>query len=470
MKRIARALAGAFFLVPLVLLVLLINSCSSDNSVEPPVEQEEQPEEQVIPPEDKLPFIQINTNGSQIVDEPKIDVGMKITVAGDVTYDGFVGIEFRGSSSQSFPKKSYGLETRDEAGEDLKVELLGFPEEEDWILHGPYSDKSLMRNMLIMDLSRDIGQYASRTKFVDLEINDSYQGVYVFMEKLKRDGDRIDISKLEEDENTGEDLTGGYILKIDKTSGSNLGEGYNDQNSFGSAYDPPFANMGQKINFLYEYPKAEDITVEQKEYISNYVAQFEEALAGDDFLDPTLGYAAHIDVPSFIDFFLLNEISNNVDGFRLSTFMHKDKNEKLKMGPIWDFNLAFGNADYCSGGETDVWAYRFNERCSGDFWQIPFWWDRLLQDPDFVAQLKDRWNTLRGGTLANAAIQTKIQGYQNNLDKAGAAKTNFETWPVFGTYIWPNRFIGNNYDQEMDYFTTWIDDRLNWLDTAIDAL
>ncbi len=472
MKRIPHRRIRLFFPISILLLLILSYSCSSDNTIAPPVDQEKEkePEVEVIAPEDKLPLIQINTNGSEIVDEPKIEASIEITVSGEVTYDGFVGIEFRGSSSQGFPKKSYGLETRDETGEDLKVELLGFPEEEDWILHGPYSDKSLMRNMLIMDLSRDIGQYASRTKFVELEINDSFQGVYVFMEKLKRDGDRIDISKLEEDENTGEDLTGGYILKIDKTSGSNLGEGYNDQNSFGSVYDPPFANMGQEINFLYEYPKAEDITSEQKDYISNYVSQFEDALASDDFQDPTLGYAAHIDVTSFIDFFLLNEISNNVDGFRLSTFMHKDKNEKLKMGPIWDFNLAFGNADYCSGGETNVWAYRFNERCPSDFWQIPFWWDRLLQDPTFVTQLKDRWNTLRSSTLGNASVQAKIQVYRTTLDTAGAVDTNFSTWPIFGSYVWPNRFIGDNYDQEMEYFTSWVDGRLNWLDSAIDGL
>lgn len=453
-------------------LLVISYSCSSDNSVTPPIDQEKEkdPEVEVIAPEDRLPLLQINTNGTQIVDEPKIDVEMMITEAGNVTYDGFAGIEFRGASSQSFPKKSFGLETRDEAGEDLNAELLGFPEEEDWVLHGPFSDKSLMRNMLIYDLSRDIGQYASRTKFIELEINDFYQGVYIFMEKLKRDDNRIDINKLKDDENTGEDLTGGYILKIDKTAGSNLGEGYNDLNSFESAYAPAQANAGQKINFLYEDPKAEDITTEQKNYISNYVAQFEDALSSDDFQDPTLGYAAYIDVPSFIDFFILNEVSNNVDGYRLSTFMHKEKNEKLKMGPIWDFNLAFGNADYCSGGETNVWAYKFNDRCASDFWLVPFWWERLLQDPAFVTQLKERWSILRGGELANATVQAKIQGYRTTLDTAGAANNNFGIWRIFGSYVWPNRFVGNSYDEEMEYFTSWVDDRLNWLDTAIEGL
>ena len=296
-----------------------------------------------------------------------------------------MGIEFRGASSQGFPKKSYRLETWDENNEDINVSLFGLPEEEDWILHGPYSDKALMRNILVYDLSRDIGRYASRTLFVDVTINNQYQGVYVFMESLKRDGDRIDINKLKEDENTGEDLTGGYILKIDKLAGSNLGEGYNDLNSFVSSYEPPNASNNQDIFFLYEEPDAEDITVAQKEYISNYISDFEDALSSENFTDVDTGYPAYIDVASFIDFFILNELANNVDGYRLSTYMHKDKNEKLRMGPIWDFNLAFGNADYCDGGSTNVWAYKFNDRCSNDFWLVPFWWERLMQDPTYVA-------------------------------------------------------------------------------------
>ncbi|CAN0606076.1 unnamed protein product, partial [Ectocarpus sp. 12 AP-2014] len=166
------------------------------------------------------------------------------------------------------------------------------------------------------------------------------------MEKLKRDSNRIDINKLKDDENSGEDLTGGYILKIDKTTG-NVDDDLNSRNSFVSDFDPLFASTGQKIYFQYEYPDVDDITTEQRAYISDYVYQFENALISEDFEDSVNGYTAYIDVDSFIDFFILNEISNNIDGYRLSTFMHKEKNEKLKMGPVWDFNIAFGNVDYC---------------------------------------------------------------------------------------------------------------------------
>ncbi|SHG91314.1 CotH kinase family protein [Flagellimonas flava] len=454
--------------IVLVGILGLLLGCSSDNSV--PDGDGENQEEPSIEPENKLPHFNIDTDGQVIPDEPKIAANFSITKAEEVVYEGNMGIEIRGASSQLFPKKSYGFETWDESNEDLDVSLLDYPEEEDWVLYAPYSDKSLMRNMLIYDLSRDMGRYASRTQFVEISINEVYQGVYVFMEKLKRDSNRIDINKLKEDENTGEDLTGGYILKIDKTAGSNLGEGYNELNSFVSNYDPPLASFDQEIYFLYEYPDAEDITDEQKAYISGYMGDFESALASDDFMDPDLGYQAYIDVDSFIDFFILTELSNNVDGYRLSTFMSKEKNEKLKMGPIWDFNLAFGNADYCSGGNTNVWAYQFNQRCPNDVWLVPFWWTRLLEDPDFVSKLQSRWSSLRAGALSNQSIVNRIDDYETTLTDAGAVKTNFEKWPVLGIYIWPNEFVGDSHDEELTYLRTWIEDRLTWMDGAINTL
>ncbi len=466
--RLLRKMDFAHFL--LALSFVFVFSCSGDDGVSPPSEQG-QPEGQTeIKPEDRLPQVLINTNGNTIVDDPKIVAQMNISKNGLLSYDGTIGIEIRGASSQTFPKKSYGLETWDESNNGIDVTLLGLPEEEDWILYGPFTDKSLVRNVLVYDLSREMGRYASRTQFVELALNGVYQGVYVFMEKLKRDAERIPINKLNEDENTGENLTGGYILKIDKTAGNNLGEGYNELNSFESQFVPPNAVLGQKINFLYEEPKAEDITLEQKAYISNYIRDFENALASDNFTDPDIGYANYIDVDSFVDFFILNETSNNVDGYRLSTFMHKDKNGKLNMGPIWDFNLAFGNADYCSGGETSVWAYKFNERCPDDFWQIPFWWSRLLQDPAFVQRLKDRWASLRASVLSESTLQNKINGYTTLLQNAGAVDQNFKTWNILGTYIWPNNFVGNTYADEMDYLKGWITDRLLWLDGAINGL
>ncbi len=245
------------------LLIFVLTSC----------EKEIIKETVIVPVENKIPQVYINTNGLKIVDEPKINAKITIEVKGEIDYTGPIGIEIRGASSQNFPKKQFGFETRDQANEDIDVSLLDFPEEEDWILHAPYLDGSLMRNKLIYDLSRDIGRYASRAKFVDVIINESYNGVYLLLEKLKRDKNRIDINKLKKSENDGKDLTGGYILKIDKANRPN-DRLYTSANSIASKYAPKNSASGQKIHFLYDTPDEEDITEEQKTYISDYLASF----------------------------------------------------------------------------------------------------------------------------------------------------------------------------------------------------
>jgi len=316
-----------------------------------------------------LPIISINTNGGTIVDEPKILATMGIIDNGPGNfnhmgdpfndYDGNIGIEFRGSSSQFFDKKNYGIELWKSFRVDTSLALLGLPKEEDWVLHGPYSDKSLMRNALAFNLWSKTGRYGSRTRFTELVLNNGYKGVYILMEKVKRDSARVNISKLTAIENTGDDLTGGYIVKVDKFDGTNSGDGWS------SPFDPPGkVSFDQQVYFQFDYPKGRNITSAQRAYIEKYVTNFETTLAGPEFRNPVTGYQAYIDIDSFVDFAIINEITRNVDGYRLSTFLHKDKDSKggkLYIGPIWDFNLAFGNADYCQGSNTSGWAWDFNE-------------------------------------------------------------------------------------------------------------
>ena len=406
----------------------------------------------------------------EIVDEPKVPAALKISTNDSIYYEGIIGIEIRGESSQYFDKKSFGFETWDNQYNDIDISLLGFPEEEDWILYGPFSDKSLIRNKLIYDLSNQMGRYASKTEFVELSINYEYKGLYIFMEKLKRDDNRINIQKLNENDIDETLITGGYIIKIDK---SDMEDGsYTDYNSFQSKYDVFGKKDGdKKVYFNYEYPKPSEIHAYQKNYIKNYINEFESSLASDQFKNSENGYRKYIDVNSFIDFFILNEISNNVDGFRLSTYLHKDREKKLIIGPIWDFNLSFGNADYCGGERYDIWLHKFNERCLGDFWNIPFWWNRFLEDENFVNQLKDRWNELRISTLSDENIISLIDDYYLFLNnETDIVERNFDKWRIFGVYIWPNSFIGNNYYEEIDFLKNWIKNRTSWLDESINNL
>ena len=411
-----------------------------------------------------LPLMKIQTGNQNIVDEPKIPGSLQIYQEELLVEEHLIGIEIRGSSSQMFDKKSYGFETWDEMGEDLNASLGGFPEEEDWILYGPYSDKSLVRNVLIYELSNNMGQYASKTKFYELEINGVFQGIYVLMEKIKRDRNRVDISK-----NKVEDITGGYIIKIDKPTGD--GDWYDENIAFASQYNTTgvLVDTGN-INFLYEYPKADDINEEQKKYIQDYIHLFETALISEDFESIENGYRQFIDLDSFIDFFILNEFSKNPDGFRLSTYLHKEKGGKLKMGPIWDFNLAFGNVNYCDGDSPYGWAHRFNDICSGDNWQVPFWWNRFLDDPEYVSLLKERWVILRSEILSSDTVLVRLRELQENLKGSSAIDKNFGKWLILGKYIWPNKFIGDSYDSEINYLEEWINERFDWLDKNINEL
>ena len=406
----------------------------------------------------------------EIVDEPKVPAALTIKRLDSTLYEGIIGIEIRGESSQFFDKKSYGFETWDSQYNDLDVALIGFPEEEDWILYGPFSDKSLIRNKLIYELSNRMGRYTTKTEFVELTINYEYKGLYIFMEKLKRDKNRIDISKLENADIDEELISGGYIIKIDK---SDMEDGsYTDYNSFQSQFDVFGNENGDiRINFNYEYPKPGEIHANQKNYIKNYFYEFESSLASNNFKDPINGFRKYIDEDSFIDFFILNELSNNVDGYRLSTYLQKDRNEKLVIGPIWDFNLSFGNADYCGGERYDVWCFKFNERCLGDYWNVPFWWNRLLEDEKFVDKLKGRWNQLRLNILSDNNIITLIEEQYSFLNnETDIINRNFNKWKIFGIYIWPNSFIGNNYYEEIDFLKNWIKERTKWLDESINNL
>jgi hypothetical protein len=422
-----------------------------------------------------LPIIVINTNGQEILDDPKIMAdmgiinnapGMRNSLTDPFTdYDGKIGIEIRGSSSQSFPKKQYGIELQDANGDGIEASLLGMPTEEDWILFAPYNDKSLMRDVLAYKLGRDLGRYAPRTKYCEVVLNDEYMGVYVLIEKIKRDKFRVDINKLDPDEITENNLTGGYIIKIDKATGSG-GDGWS------STYLPPFRGNDQQINFLYEVPKSEDIVPEQKQYIQQYVTAFETALAGSNFTDPVNGYAKYMDAGSFIDYFIINEVSKNVDGYRISTFLHKKRDSdggKIYMGPVWDYNLGFGNANYCTSGTTDGFVLEFNEICPDDWWLIPFWWTRLHEDPAYQAQLEARWTSLRGGPLSISTIHMYIDSVATVLN-VEAQQRNFERWPVLGEYVWPNYYVGPTFQSEIEWLKQWITNRLLWLDANMSSV
>ena len=436
-----------------------------------------------------LPYIVIDTKSIDIENEPKVPANMKIFVDQVEVQQAQIGIEYRGSTSFRLSnKKSFGIETWDEMGNDVATSFFGFPEEEDWVLIGHVVnqdrniifDRTLMYHHFGYELFRKMNRYASRSKYVEVEINGEYQGIYMFMEKLKRDKNRIDLSKLEATDTDSASITGGYILKIDKTTGGDINinqplsyfeNNWNDDARYNanisfrsryditgnninfSAYNPPYHDRQYlETYFLYEYPKAENITTPQKQYIQKYMHDFETALLTDDFTTENRTYTDYIDIGSFIDFFIINEVCRNVDGYRLSTYIHKDRGGKLNMGPIWDLNIGYDSGDRVP---FDAWVINYNNFVEQDAWMVPFWWPRLLEDPIFKTALKTRWLELRAGELQTSALLAMVDEVANNLQSNGAIERNFAKWgPV-------------NYTESVGNLKLFLESRTAWMDGEI---
>jgi hypothetical protein len=410
-----------------------------------------------------LPIVIVTTeNNAPIVDDPRVIAHMGVIdngpgVQNNVTdpftnYDGRIEIEIRGSTSQQYPKKGYGFETQDSLGQNAQVALLGMGVENDWILYGPYPDKSLIRNVLTFDLARQMGHYASATRYCELVINGDYRGLYVMMERIKRDNDRVQIEDVHVPNLWNDTLTGGYIVKVDKLTGD-------VPYSWGSNYD-------SEVVFQFHDPEYDELNSFQAAYMEDYIGEFEDVIYGPDFNDPTDGWPKYIHHTSFFDFFILQELGRTVDGYRSSSFMFKDKNtfnwmEKLQAGPMWDFNLSFGNADYCDADITTGWQYNFDQICNFST-EIPFWWERLLDDPGYANGLKCRWEELRQGPLKTSNIHAFIDSVATHLTEARIR--NFQRWPIIGQYVNWNGFVGQTYQEDLDYLKDYIAQRATWMD------
>jgi len=437
----------------------------------------------------EIPYLVIDTRGNGIQFAPKTPATLNVYERKILVQEQRIAIEYRGKTSYRLSnKKGYNIETTDGAGQDADVSFFGFPAEEDWRLIGHVVnlddkyifDKTLMYNFVAYELSRSIGRYAARCKFVELELNGEYLGVYVFTEKPKRDNNRINIRSLT---SGSTNLTGGYILTIDKASPGDAALGkplayfsnnwdddarYTAQNSFRSRYDInrgtlPFPAYGPPYHpqkyletyFLYEYPDASDITGTQKQYIANYMDQFETALLTDNFTTTTRTYTNFIDRSTFVDYFIINELCRNVDAYRLSTYLQKDRDGKLAMGPVWDFDIGFDN-----GGRIPMndWVINYNRHVASDAWMMPFWWPRLMEDQQFRAEVKQRWQALRANALSNATLSALVSNTADYLKANGAVRRNYDKW---------DQGIGVNYDQSVSDLRQFLQQRAAWMDSKI---
>ncbi len=417
-----------------------------------------------------LPLIVIDTEGQVIPDEPKINARMKIiyregeqnslTDSANV-YDGYIGIERRGSSSYNYPQRPYALETRDDTLGNLNVSLLGMPKENDWVLLSNYNDKSFVRNILAHELFRQMGHYAPRMRLAEVYVNGSYEGIYLFGEKIKENKNRVNISTLRPEDNEGDQVSGGYIFKTDYT-------GYND---YWTSNYSPVNRPGGRVNFVYYEPKAEELTPAQKNYLKAYVDTLEGALYGPSFKDQQFGYRNFIDVHSFVDYFIMGELSRNVDAYKKSRFFHKTRTSKSRLvysGPTWDYDWAWKNLNDCylmRNVEGTGWAYRINE-CNVS--PVPPSWEvKMLEDPYFSSTLYTRYHQLRKSLLSMESMNAMIDSVAALLSEAQVR--HFAKFKLLGS-SGPAPEIdtpSTTYAGEITKLKHWIMTRVSWLDDSM---
>jgi hypothetical protein len=374
-----------------------------------------------------LPLVFIDTFGHGIPDGSKVGAyavfidtntpsgRTSLTSPGD--YIGHLGIGLHGSSSLQFPKQPFAIELRDEAGDATNYPLLGFPAGNDWLLYPSYDDKTFLNNVLTEEIYRAMGHYAVRCKYTELYLRESsgkltaanYAGIYILMERIRIASDRVDIAELGPTDNAPPAVTGGYLFSKDRP---------------GTNAPLITTSSGQQLNVL--EPKPDAITPAQSAYLLNYLNTCEGALYGPNWLDPVTGYAAYIDADSFVDQHWIIEYSKNIDGYWLSNYMDKDRNGKLKMEPIWDWDLSWGNANYGDGAHTNNWHYSGGE----------IWLGKMRTDPDFYQKIIDRWGALRLSVFNATNLLARIDQVTNQLWEAQAR--DFKRWPRLGTYVWPN--------------------------------
>lgn len=409
-----------------------------------------------------LPLMIINTHGKTIERSPRVMVDMGLVYNGEgklnkITdpmneYLGKIGINRRGESSYNFEKRQYRIELQNLDGSINNASLLGLPRENDFILNGPYSDKTMMKNVLTYELFRRTGRWAPGTRFIEVVMDDEYRGVYVLTEKLKQDVHRVNIHELTHEDNSMPEISGGYILRRDKTARSDPNEWWE------SPVSQPY---NKQMWYEYHDPNYEDLTQEQASWIKNYMKEFDEMMSGDDFMDPVNGYRAWIDVESFIDMLFINEITKGIDNYNFSNYFYKENDMeggRLVAGPPWDYNIAYGNVNYGHdwfASETYGFCYTQGGRI--------YWYKRLMEDPEFRDNVYCRWTKFRKGIFNDENVLGIIDSCVNVL--GDAVERNFSKYDILGQYVWPAKEpIPGTYLEEVWNLEDWLIEHLYWMD------
>ena len=384
----------------------------------------------------QLPIIVIETNEYGVYDSSVIaSMGIITNSSGRYNrltdsftdYDGRIRLKLHGTYSLRFPKKSLRIELQDSTGDNNNVSILGLPAENDFILYAPFQDRTLIKNVFTYNLGHKMGYYEPRTRFCELVLNGNDLGLHVLIEKIKRDKNRVDITKLNSDDNSGTNVTGGYILQY---------------------------NSGLEI----VYPDPKDITPEQQNYILGFIDKCEDLIGKIDYCSTVNEYKNYIDLGSLADYYLINELSLNFDAFSRSWYMYKDNDAvdgRLIFSPLWDYDVAWY---YYRGQWAEGWRNNYSPILS---------FGMIKGDTSFIHLVINKWNHYRTGILSNDAFFGLIDSLTTAI--APAIERNYRIWPDV-QYTEYGQYVGLTYDEWLGETKTWIADRLQWMDENIDGL
>lgn len=363
------------------------------------------------------------------------------------------GVRVRGSSSSGFAKKSFGVELWEEQNEDRDLPLLGLASDSDWVLNGPFLfDDTYIHNAYIFEVSRRVGRWAPRTKACEVFLNQNggkldyadYNGVYMLTEKIKSNGDRLEISQIEPTDIAGEALTGGYIFKIDRADP--------DEVNWITPTGVPNTESGQRLVIVEPDPQVDN--PQQINYLQGYIQTFDGILSAERAAGfTTRNYRNYMDTPAWIDHHILNTLAYNVDALRLSGYYYKDRNEKICAGPIWDFDRALGSDD---GRDSNPASWN-----NIQYFFDRDWWGHLFRDPDFVMAWVDRWQQLRASQLSNANLLALADQQGAEIGNVAGAR-DAARWSE-------NAASGGVYLNEITAMKNWLTSRLAWIDNQMPA-
>ena len=373
-----------------------------------------------------LPVINLTTdNGNDITNRDDYTTGT-VEVFGNGLVSDLDNMQMeirgRGNSTWGMPKKPYQMKLAS------KREFLDMENDKKWLFLAEYADKTMLRNQIAFEMGYlSTLDWTTDAEFAEVFLNQNYIGTYHITQKVEEGSDRVNIGDT------------GFLLEIDQLERLDPDDVYFQSDMFLINIKEPELVEGDS----------------QYLYISGLVNEFEQALYSNQFADPVNGYQKYIDLESFIDWYLISEITKNVDSrFFSSIYFNVIPGEKIKMGPLWDFDLAFGNVDYADP--------EFPE----GFWikQNP-WYERLFQDPNFVRQVQERFTYFNNN---RAFLLAKVDEYAEKLQYAQAE--NDAKWQTIGVYVWPNPVVLDTYDEEVARLKSWFNTRMDWLDNALNQL